>query len=113
MKWFDNWIEKQYLKKHKSELSQTIPIVSIGVKHLEPRKLQACVDINMMDLEYVEEDTIYKQLLSVMLPQIKQVMDIKSEVDLRSMRAIIYGEIQAYAEHNIYHPWKEKLKYYR
>lgn len=110
MKWFDNWIEKQYLKKHKSEVLQTIPTVSIGVKHLEPRKLQACVDINMMDLDYVDEDTIYEQLLSVMLPQIKQVMDIKYSEDWRSMRVTIHGEIQAYSEHRAYYNWKERIK---
>lgn len=110
MKWFDKWIENQYLKKHKQDVNQNIPTVSIAVKHLEPRKIQACVDINMMDLDYVEEDTIYEQLLSVMLPQIKQVMDIKSEVDLRSMRATIHGEIQAYSEHRAYYNWKERIK---
>ena len=96
LKWFDKWIEKQYLKKHMYERE----FCEIKVTQVKPIDIHACVEVSLFNLPDLHEDDLYKALLNIMLPEIKQVMDVKSEVDYYRNSVTIYGRLQAYAEPN-------------
>ena len=96
MKWLDKWIEKQYLKKHMHERK----VCEIKVTHVKPIDIDACVKFNLSNLPDLHEDDLYKALLNIMLPEIKHVMDVKSEVDYLRNSVTVYGRLQAYAESN-------------
>lgn len=96
MKWLDKWIEKQYLKKHQCGQDGC----EIKVKQVRPIDINAWVKVNLSNLSDLHEDDLYKALLNIMLPEIKHVMDVKSEVDYYRNSVTIYGRLQAYAESN-------------
>ena len=77
MKWLDKWIEKQYLKKHQCGQD----VCEIKVTQVKPIDMHACVEVSLFNLPDLHEDDLYKALLNIMLPEIKQVMDVKHEVD--------------------------------
>ena len=96
MKWLDRWIEKQYFKKHMCERE----VCEIKVTQVKPIDIDACVEVNLFNLPDLHEDDLYRALLNIMLPEIKQVMDVKSEVDYRRNSVTVYGRLQACAEPN-------------
>lgn len=106
MKWFDKWIDKQYLKRH-PELNPRIPLKNIiEVREIKPIDVHAILELPERDLHHLSEDDIYMQILSHMLPYIKRYIEVRCEYLSK------YNSVKAEAKMIVcppYEPYKRSL----
>ena len=106
MKWFDIWIDKQYLKRY-PELNPRIPLKNImEVREIKPTDVYAILELPERDLSRLSEDDIYMQILSHMLPYIKRYIEVRCEYLSR------FNAIRAEAKIKVcppYEPYKRSL----
>ena len=115
MKWFDKWIEKQYLKKHPKKEEPCIdPTVTneyvIKVKELKPINIHAAAKLDVHDLSRLSESDIYICLCKCMHDQLIRCMHIECQYDYRSRELHIHGTIAAYVDEIQQPDWFDRLR---
>jgi len=115
MKWFDKWIEKQYLKKHPKSVEPYIdPTISneciIKVQEMKPIDIHAVVKLDVHDLSRLSEPDIYMCLCKCMHDQLIRCMHIESQYDYRSRELHLHSKIMAYVDELQRPDWFDRLK---
>lgn len=94
MKWFDNWIEKMYMKKN------PMPTFSCSVRELKPVDIIARMEVDMHDLYDTNFDMnkVRAALLQRMLPDIDSCMRLLCSEDIVSNTVVVEARLSAYRE---------------
>ena len=115
MKWFDKWIEKQYLKKHPKKEEPCIDPTAkneyvIRVKELKPVDIHADVKLYREDLDHISERDVYLCICKCMGDELMRCMHIDYQYDYASNKIYIHSTLSAYTDEFQEPGWFNKIK---